>query len=91
MDASPSFAAYLVTFMLDIALLAGAPLAAATLVGLIVSFFQAITQIQDQTLAQTVKIVAIVLVLLAFGAALASPLLSSAREVFDDFHLIVER
>lgn len=84
-----SFGYYLVAFMLDVALLAGVPLAVATLSGLIISFFQAITQIQDQTLSQTIKITAIVVVLLAFGTFLTSPLLSLTRTVFENFHTIV--
>ena len=80
---------YLIAFMIDVAILAGIPLAVATAAGLIVSFFQAITQIQDQTLAQTVKIVAIVLVLGGFSGALVGPLLNSTQQVFADFHEMV--
>ena len=83
-----SFGYYLVAFMLDVGLLAGVPLAVATLSGLIVSFFQAITQIQDQSLSQTIKIAAIVVVLLAFGTFLTAPLLSLTSTVFEDFYLI---
>ncbi|MGB0213677.1 efflux RND transporter permease subunit, partial [Algiphilus sp.] len=50
-----------VVFMAAVAVLAGIPLAVATLAGVVISFLQAITQIQDQTLPQTVKIVAIAL------------------------------
>ena len=89
METSTSFATILVGFMTDVAILAGVPLAVATLVGLIVSFFQAITQIQDQTLGQTVKIVAISVVLLAFGTTLAGPLLVSTQMVFENFDEIV--
>jgi type III secretory pathway component EscS len=89
MNEDSSFATFLISFMMDVALLAGVPLAVATLFGLIVSFFQAITQIQDQTLGQTIKIVAITGVLLAFGAALAAPLLSSTKTVFETFDEIV--
>lgn len=85
MDPTVSFGSILVSFMTDVALLAGVPLAVATVVGLIVSFFQAITQIQDQTLSQTVKIAAIVITLFSFGAVLTGPLRTSAQMVFDDF------
>ncbi|WP_299285094.1 flagellar biosynthetic protein FliQ [uncultured Tateyamaria sp.] len=80
-----SYGSVLVGFMADVALLAGAPLAVATVIGLIVSFLQAITQIQDQTLSQTIKIAAIAITLFAFGAVLTSPLMTSAQMVFDDF------
>lgn len=90
MDSSASFASYLVAFMVDIAILAGIPLALATLCGLLVSFFQAITQIQDQTLAQTAKIVAIAVVLLSMGSTLSAPLMTSTQEVFSQFDIIVK-
>ncbi|MFQ6550988.1 EscS/YscS/HrcS family type III secretion system export apparatus protein [Aestuariibius insulae] len=75
--------------MLDVAILAGIPLAVATVSGLLVAFFQAITQIQDQTLSQTVKIAAIAIILISFSSALVGPLLTSTRTVFNDFHMIV--
>ncbi|MEL6839958.1 MAG: flagellar biosynthetic protein FliQ [Pseudomonadota bacterium] len=89
MDFGTSFSSYLVAFMLDITILAGVPLAVATIVGLVVSFFQAITQIQDQTLAQTIKIASIVVIMLAAGGALVAPLMTSTTEVFADFDIIV--
>jgi len=70
---------------MNVIVLAGIPLAAATLSGLLISTFQAITQIQDQTLSQTVKIVVIVAILLAFGGSLISPLMQSTQQLFDDF------
>jgi type III secretory pathway component EscS len=75
--------------MFDIALLAGVPLAVATFCGVVIAFVQAITQIQDQSLSQTVKIFAIVIVLLSFGGVLTGPLLNSTTQVFDNFDLIV--
>ena len=80
-----AFSGYLVAFMMNVALLAGVPLAVATLIGLTVSIFQAVTQIQDQTLSQTVKIVAIVMVLLGFGNLLVAPLMQSSAQLFDEF------
>ncbi len=83
------FSSYLVAFMIDTSLLAGVPLAVATVCGLIISIFQAVTQVQDQTLSQTVKIAAIVFVLLAFGSALTGPLLASTLQLFTDFPELV--
>jgi type III secretory pathway component EscS len=80
-----SFTSLLVTFVLNTAIIAGVPLIVATGIGLLISIFQAITQIQDQTLSQTVKIFAIGFVLLAFGGALMSPLLATSTELFDTF------
>ncbi|MEM6339686.1 MAG: flagellar biosynthetic protein FliQ [Pseudomonadota bacterium] len=83
-----AFSSLLVTFMIDVAILAGVPLAIATLSGFVISFFQAVTQIQDQTLSQTVKITAVVLVLLIFGVRLSGPLMTSTTQVFEEFHVL---
>lgn len=83
-----TFSTLLVAFVMNTAIIAGAPLLVATAVGLIVSIFQAITQIQDQTLSQTVKIFAIGFVFLAFGGALVSPLIVISAELFDTFATI---
>ncbi len=83
------FTTYLLAFMMDVVLLAGVPLAVATVSGLLIALFQAVTQIQDQSLAQTVKITAIVVVLIGFGSGLTAPLIATTRTVFDDFHLMV--
>lgn len=80
-----SYASLLVNFVVSTAIIAGAPLLVAMIVGLIVSIFQAITQIQDQTLSQTVKIFSIGFVFLSFGGALISPLVVISAELFDTF------
>lgn len=83
-----TYLGFLVAIVVRTAIIAGAPLIAATLVGLLISIFQAITQIQDQTLSQTVKIFTISAVLLSFGAALFSPLLAISTEIFDSIALV---
>lgn len=80
-----SFLQQVILFMTSVAVLAGFPLAVATVVGLIISFFQAITQIQDQTLSQTVKIAAIAGTFLIMGGALMAPLIEASVNVFDTF------
>lgn len=85
-----TFTSQLIMFMLDAAILAGVPLAVATLTGLLVSFFQAITQIQDQTLSQTIKIAAIAIVLLTMTSFLTGPLMNSTLVLFQTFHEIVK-
>ncbi len=79
------FLQQVILFMTAVALLAGVPLAVATVVGLIISFFQAVTQIQDQTLAQTVKIAAIALTFMVMGGTLMAPLVEASISVFDTF------
>ncbi|MEM6941341.1 MAG: flagellar biosynthetic protein FliQ [Pseudomonadota bacterium] len=71
--------------MTAVAVVAGIPLLLATVIGLVISFLQAITQIQDQTLAQTAKMVAIALTFLAIGGALVGPLYEGTISVFTEF------
>jgi type III secretion protein S len=61
------------------------PLIVAMVVGLIVSVLQAATQIQDQTLPLTIKLVAVVATLAMFGAVLAAPLVQYTNQVLADF------
>lgn len=57
----------------------------AAAVGFVVALFQGVTQIQDQTLPLTLKILAVAGVFLVFGASLASPVLELADEAFRIF------
>ena len=52
------------------------------LVGLLVSIFQAVTQIQEQTLALIPKIVAIVGALIVFGSWMLTHLVNYTQDVF---------
>lgn len=62
------------------------PLLVATLVAFIVGLFQAVTQIQEQTLPQTIKILVIGFLLIVFGGTLTAPLYSASDEIFSRFH-----
>jgi len=59
------------------------------LVGLLVSIFQATTQIQEQTLAFIPKIVAIFVTLLAVGPWMLRVLLEFTMEIFGNLHRFV--
>jgi flagellar biosynthetic protein FliQ len=56
----------------------------ALIVGLIISIFQATTQIQEQTLAFVPKIVAVLLGLVIFGPWMLTHMLSYANEIFSN-------
>lgn len=62
------------------------PLLIATGVAFLVGLLQAITQIQEQTLPQTIKILVIGFTLIAFGGVLTAPLYSASDELFSRFH-----
>lgn len=63
-------------------LLALPPLSIALLVGLVISIFQAVTQVQEQTLTFVPKIVAVLLSLLFFGPWMLGLLINFATRVF---------
>ncbi|WNB90389.1 flagellar biosynthesis protein FliQ [Bacillus sp. NEB1478] len=70
-----------------ITLLMCAPLLAlALVVGLIVSIFQATTQIQEQTLAFIPKIVAVLVGLVFFGPWMLSQILSFTANIFQNLN-----
>lgn len=78
-----NFAGYIVGFGYDAVLMAGVPLAGATIVALMVALIQALTQIQDQTLSQALKMVTIVTILTVFAATLIGPFVVRTREIFE--------
>lgn len=61
------------------------PLLAAVLVGIVVGVLQAVTQVQDQSLPLTFKLLAILAVLFLAGGPLSLPLLQQAQVIFDGF------
>ncbi|OAG75553.1 flagellar biosynthetic export protein fliQ [Acetobacter malorum] len=61
------------------------PLLAAMVVGLLVGILQAVTQVQDQSLPMTFKLLTVILLLLFGGSLLAVPLEREAAEIFDSF------
>ena len=62
---------------------------AAMVVGLVVAVLQAATQIQDQSLPQTLKLMVVVAVFGLMSSALIAPLVSYAETLFTDFPMIL--
>ena len=65
--------------------LSGPPIAAAAIVGLVVAFLQAATQLQEQTFAYALKFVSIVLALFVTGALIGGSLYGYADYIFSSF------
>ncbi|TKT69259.1 flagellar biosynthetic protein FliQ [Aquamicrobium sp. LC103] len=61
---------------------------AALVVGLLVGFGQALTQIQDQTLPQSIKLVVVLLVILFFGPLLGYQIAQHASAALDQFPVV---
>jgi type III secretion HrpO family protein len=61
----------------------------ATAVGLIVSLLQALTQIQEQTLGFTMKLISVVIVLLVTARWMGSEIMSFTKYIFSYFSTMV--
>ena len=64
-------------------------IAVASLTGLLVSFFQAITQLQEQTLSFGVKLVSVIATLLLTAGWLGGELTRFSKTILDSFYLMV--
>lgn len=69
-----------------ILILSGPPIIISMILGLLVAIFQAATQIQEQTLAFTVKLFAVVITIIVMGPWLSSQILSFASTIFNNFY-----
>jgi len=75
--------------LVTVLLVAAPMLASALLVGLLVSIFQATTQIQEQTLAFVPKIVAVLLSIVVFGPWMYSVLTQFATDLLSNIHQFI--
>ncbi len=72
-----------------ILIVSGPLLLLALVVGLIISIFQATTQIQEQTLAFVPKIVAVLVGVVFFGPWMLSKMISFTYEIFSNLYRYV--
>lgn len=72
--------------LLLILILSAPPILISMVFGLTVAIFQAATQIQEQTLSFTVKLVAVVLTLLIMGGFLSTQIMQFAQNIFTNFY-----
>ncbi len=66
--------------------LSGPPILISMIFGLTVAIFQAATQIQEQTLSFTVKLVAVIMTLFIMGGFLAGQIFQFAQTIFLNFY-----
>ncbi|MFF7707088.1 flagellar biosynthetic protein FliQ [Pseudomonas sp. NPDC007930] len=71
--------------LMTVLLLSAPALGIAIVVGLSVGLLQALTQIQDQTLPQVVKLVAVLLLVVFVGPLLAGQIMELGNQVLDNF------
>ena len=72
--------------LLLILILSGPPILISMFVGLFVAVMQAATQIQEQTLSFTVKLIAVIFTLLLMGGWLGGQILQYANSIFQNFY-----
>ena len=72
--------------LLLILILSGPPILISMVLGLIIAIFQAATQIQEQTLSFTVKLVAVIFTLMFMGGWLGAQIYGFAINIFSHFH-----
>jgi type III secretion HrpO family protein len=80
---------YAVKAMVLVLLLSSPTLLVATVVGLFVSLFQALTQIQEQTLSFGLKLLAVVVTLILTASWVGAELLQWSIHLFDQFPALV--
>ena len=71
--------------LLLILILSGPPILISMTFGLFVAIFQAATQIQEQTLSFTVKLVAVIMTLIFLGGFLSAQIMQFANTIFMNF------
>ena len=72
--------------LLLILILSGPPILISMIFGLTVAIFQAATQIQEQTLSFTIKLVAVIMTLFIMGGFLAGQIMQFANSIFLQFY-----
>jgi type III secretion protein S len=72
--------------LLMILILSGPPILISMAVGLFIAILQAATQIQEQTLSFTVKLIAVIFTLLLLGGWLGGQIVQFTNTIFQNFY-----
>lgn len=72
--------------LLLVAILSAPPILISTLLGLMVAIFQAATQIQEQTLSFTIKLLSVLVTLFIMGDYLGAQIMQYAQTIFTNFY-----
>lgn len=79
---------YAVKSLYLILMLSLPPILVASVVGILLSLIQAITQLQEQTLTFGVKLIAVISTLFLMGGWLGAEILRYSDEIFTRFYLL---
>jgi type III secretion protein S len=72
--------------LLLILIISGPPILFASIIGIFVAIFQAATQIQEQTLAFAIKMVAVMATVILMGGWLGGLVFHFANQIFQNFY-----
>jgi type III secretion protein S len=72
--------------LLLILIISGPPILFASIIGIFVAIFQAATQIQEQTLAFAIKMVAVMATVILMGGWLGGLIYQFASQIFQNFY-----
>ena len=72
--------------LLLILIISGPPIVFASIIGIFVAIFQAATQIQEQTLAFAIKMVAVMATVILMGGWLGGLVYQFANQIFQNFY-----
>jgi type III secretion HrpO family protein len=90
MDSSATILELTLNCLYLVLILSMPPIVVASVVGLLVSLIQALTQIQEQTISFAVKLVAVVITIALTVHWLGAELYNYANNIFDTFPLLVK-
>lgn len=80
---------YLTESMMLTMILSMPPIIVASVIGIVVSLIQALTQVQEQTLSFAIKLVAVAITIVAMSGLLGAQMLNYTLKLFNDFPQIV--
>ena len=79
---------YAVTALYIVMILSLPPIVVASVVGIVVSLVQAITQLQEQTLSFGIKLLAVGVTLFLMGKWIGGEILRYSMDIFTHFYLL---
>ncbi|MGI6244201.1 MAG: type III secretion system export apparatus subunit SctS [Pseudochelatococcus sp.] len=71
--------------MMLVMLLSMPPIVVASLVGILISLLQALTQVQEQTLSFAIKLIAVAVTIASMAGFLGSEILNYTLRLYNDF------
>jgi type III secretion protein S len=80
---------YLTESMMLTMILSMPPIIVASVVGILISLLQALTQVQEQTLSFAIKLVAVAVTIVAMSGLLGAQMLNYTLKLFNEFPQIV--